>query len=157
MSRIVLALLAACAALHHTPLRDDAHEKTALAQSAQVYWRAVRWADTDAAALFVEGADHRTAFRNWLAERAKTVRYDEVQVLSVELDPPSAAPPSDHPKVLRTGTVTVRTEGYTLPAQIVKTTEIRERWYRTADGWYIDWAPDNPTETRSEGPATGAR
>jgi hypothetical protein len=71
-----------------------------------------------------------------------------VAVLKIDLQPPPES--AAQGETWRTGTVLVKVEGYTLPAQIVRTEEIEQTWFRTPSGWFLQWDPDAP------GPLTGS-
>ena len=54
----------------------------------------------------------------------------------VEMGTTLGAPPDGR---LQTADVYVRTKGYTYPAQIVESERVEQVWYRSLNGWFVDW------------------
>ncbi len=145
----MLPLLHAFSCIHTDTqaIRQDDQEKKHLSESAQDYWDGVRWEVDDQSALFIE-EDDRALFRSRVEEQRKGERLVDVAVLKIDLQPPPES--AAQGETWRTGTVLVKVEGYTLPAQIVRTEEIEQTWFRTPSGWFLQWDPDAP------GPLTGS-
>lgn len=122
-------------------IRDDAHERQLLSTSARLHWDGVRWGDVDRASQFIEAPELRAAYRLHFGEQLSQKRFTEVAVVNVTVHEDPERGPSDP---WRTGDVLVRAEAFTLPAQIVKVEDIAQRWYRTPDGWWLDWTPHAP-------------
>lgn len=135
MVRLLLLSLLSCAA----PLKnvdEDAREQAALGARAEKYWRAARWADATEASAFVADSGERIAFEALMEERWKDHRLTEATVLRVALEPPTVGAP-------REATVTVKTQGYDLPEQVLRTEMVTQRWFRAATDWYLVW-PEPP-------------
>jgi hypothetical protein len=143
----MLTILTALGCLHPDlqAIRQEDQERDKLAESATKYWDGVRWEVDDQSAMFID-ADDRALFRSRIEQQRKTERLVDVAVLQVTLDPQ----PEQHTDTWRTGTVLVKVEGYTLPAQIVRTEEVSQTWVRTPTGWFLQWAPEAP------GPLSGS-
>lgn len=120
--------------------RSESKEQELLLDSAGLYWEAVRWSDADRSAVFIEKLDQRILFKDDLQEEAKKRRLVDVDVLQVVMSPEIEHPPDGRRRV---GTVWVRTEGYTMPEQILKNDRVVQRWYRTEAGWFVEWSPDD--------------
>ena len=131
----MLAFLLACAA-SNPALKDDSAQSQELMQSAGQYWRALRWGDATRAKSFIEGAQVKLAFDEWLNAEGKDRKLTDVVVLHVLLDPPTEQP-SGHR--IREATVTIRTEGYAVSDLVVREETIEQRWYRTENAWYVIW------------------
>ncbi len=139
----MLILLSAlgCATVDTKAINDDGEEKTLLSDSARLYWQGVRWEDSELSSNFIELEDDRALFRSRMEDRLKEEKLVEATILRVRvMDVEGASIPLTG--TWRTGTVLVRLEGYTLPAQIVVTEEREQSWYRTASGWWLDWEED---------------
>jgi hypothetical protein len=130
-----MLFLLACAATNPV-LKDDKRQSQELTEAAGQYWRALRWGDAPRAKSFLEDADVKRAFDEWLNAEGKEQKLTDVLVLNVLLDPP-ADKPVDHR--LREGTVTIRTEGYAVTDNVVHEETVDQRWYRTESGWYVVW------------------
>lgn len=129
-------LVVSCAA-HRNPARRDTRESAALAAAAEKYWEGVRWGDAKMATAFVEGAQDKQAFREWLEDRSKMEKLVDVRIEQVDLGP--AAPEDAINPPPREATVTIHTEGYTLPEQIVTTDTVSQSWYLLPGGWFVRW------------------
>ena len=141
MSRalILLFLTALGCAGKRANLRAEPKEEELLSDSARLYWEGVRWGDADKAAAFVENPDKRLVYKFWFTDQTDNHRYVDVTILQVTLDPEPAEPSkADH---LRTAKVFVHTEGYDLPAQILRKETITQGWYRSLSGWWVEWEP----------------
>lgn len=107
-----------------------------LSSSAELYWEAYRWADGERAGAFIEDPALRVLFLDWLAEHHEGHKLESATILQVILDPEVTAEPG---APLRTGTVYVRTKGYSYPEQIVESERVQQQWYRSVNGWFIEW------------------
>lgn len=137
-----LILLGGCA-IDRAAIRSDDQEHGYLQDSAAEYWRFIRWGAPERAAIFIESPDDRPRFLVQMNERMETQRLTDAAVLEVRVE--HALGDGTQPDAAghwRLGEVVVRTEGYTLPAQILRTEEQTQRWYRTPDGWWLDWTAD---------------
>ena len=140
-------LLLSCVSADLKAIRQDDQEQTLLQESARLYWEGVRWEVPEQSVTFI-AEDDQALFQARIADQRKEERITEALILKATLEevPPETTASSD---VWRTGTVLVRLEGYTLPAQILLTEELTQSWYRTPSGWVLDWDPEAP------GPLTG--
>lgn len=137
-----LALLGGCA-IDRAAIRSDDQEHQYLQDSATEYWRFVRWGAPERAIVFIESIDDRPRFIVEMNEKMEKERLTNATVMEVEVQHASGdGTQPDATGRWRLGEVVIRTEGYTLPAQILTTEEHTQRWYRTPDGWWLDWAPD---------------
>lgn len=123
-----------------TNLRRDDREKTLLDDSVRLYWEAYRWGDEERAGAFIESSGDRVLFMDWLIEHKEGHRIEEATVLQVVMTPELETPAEDG--TLRRATAYVRTRGYTYPEQILESERIEQRWYRTVQGWFVDWDRD---------------
>lgn len=115
-------------------------EQDLLSSSADLYWEAYRWADGDRAGAFIEDSQVRVLYLDWLAEHSEGHKVESAKVLQVLLDPEIKVEPG---QPLRTATVYVRVKGYSYPAQILESERVKQRWYRSVNGWFVEWAlPD---------------
>ena len=140
---VVPAFPAGCA-VDQQAIRKDSDEQADLTRRAELYWRSVRWGDTATAASFVSGGDRRLRYQQKLDDEQKNARLSDSEVQRVELHNPPSHPETtaDGTRVLRRATVIVRTEGYRLPAQVVEQRTVSQEWYRSPDGWFIEWDGD---------------
>lgn len=126
-------------------IRQSEQEKQYLADSARLYWEGMRWGDAEKVAAFIESEEDRALFRARLEDAREVSRVVEADVLRTKLIPAAealslgSALPAN---AVFLGEAWVRTEGYTLPAQILRTEEVKQSWYRTTAGWWIAWDPD---------------
>ncbi|NOY24540.1 MAG: hypothetical protein GXP62_01570 [Oligoflexia bacterium] len=121
--------------------RGDNRELADLSTRAEDFWRAVQWQDAAGASSYIEDP---TVRRKWSIEAERMVaetRVTEASLADVELGD-LLDPPVDGR--VRLGTVTMRTQGYTLPAQILTTSTVVQTWYRSTGGWFLDWDHGNP-------------
>jgi hypothetical protein len=130
-----MLFLLACAATNPV-LKDDKKQSQELAEAAGQYWRALRWGDAPRAKSFLEGAELKLAFDEWLNAEGKDNKITDVLVLDVLLDP---VPEKIVDHRVREGTVTIRTEGYAIADNVVHEETVEQRWYRTESGWYVVW------------------
>lgn len=119
-----------------TNLGDQPKEQQLLQDSARLYWEAMRWGDSEKAGAFIESADERVLFRDWMEEYGEGHRLESAKVLQVILGPELRQPTDGR---LQTADVYVRTKGYTYPAQIVESERVEQAWYRSLNGWFVDW------------------
>ncbi len=117
-------------------LADADKEQQLLQDSARLYWEGLRWQDSEKAGAFIEDAELRVLFRDWLEDHFKAHRVEEATMLQVILGPEIAKPVDGR---LQTGTVYVRSRGFTYPAQIVEDERVKQQWYRSVNGWFVDW------------------
>ncbi len=121
---------------------SEGKEHELIARSADLYWEAVRWADGERAGVFIEDSQRRVLFMDWLHEERERYRYEDATVIQVEMGPKWDQPVDGH---RREATVWIRTRGYALPAQILETERIKQGWYRTDMGWFVEWElPEGP-------------
>ena len=114
----------------------EAHDKELVQDSARLYWDAVRWGDRSKAASFLEDPDQRLLFEAWLDDQKDAVRYMEVLVLQVQLHPEEEPPDTDR---VRVATAHIRVKSYALPGQVLESQTLKQEWYKSSDGWWIDW------------------
>jgi hypothetical protein len=132
----ILFGLTACTAAQRST-RQDASDRSALAENAEIYWRAVRWSDLPAAASYYAEAEVRMS---WLeAARLSTApRYRSAQVLQVDTTPRH---PPDERGSIREGAVFTQVEYYEMPSQVLVEELVPQHWYQTEFGWFIVPAP----------------
>lgn len=123
-----------------TNLRREDKEKTILDDSVRIYWEAYRWGDEEKAGAFIESSGDRVLYKDWFIENKEAHRIEEATVLQVVMSPELEKPEEDG--TLRRATAYVRTRGYTYPEQIVESARVEQRWYRTTQGWFMDWDRD---------------
>lgn len=119
----------------------DAHDIALVQDSARLYWEAVRWGDGSKAASFLEEPGMRLVYEAWLEDQKDATRYEDVQVLQVQIQPEESE--SDSP-TLRKATAYIRIKSYTLPEQILESETVQQEWYKSSSGWWITWDP--PTD-----------
>jgi len=146
----LLAAFFSCIPADVQALRQEDQERELLSASARQYWDGVRWEVDDQSADFIV-EDDRALFRTRIDEQRKSERLIETTILKVSLDEVDAEQTATT-GTWRTGTVLVQLEGYTLPAQIVRTEEVSQAWFRTMDGWFVDWDPEAPGPLAGETP-----
>jgi hypothetical protein len=118
--------------------KKDEREHSALAKSAETYWRNLRWNDVEGAALFVEHANDRLLYQTLLDTEITTKKIIEARVLRVDVSPEKRRDEITDGK-MREALVTVSVEGYTLPGQVLEKKLVEQRWYRSNAGWWIVW------------------
>lgn len=131
-SWMTVLMVFGCSAERMAVLKDRS-ETTRLGESAELYWKALRWGDHAAASNFIQGVDARLA---WLesANGANARQYRSAEVISVEAGPALEGDPRG---VLRDGHVIARVVYYTLPNQVLKNEMIKQVWVRKPNGWFI--------------------
>lgn len=112
-------------------------DEETLQKSAHIYWDGVRWGDWERAGVFIEDKDQRVAFRYWLQDGQEARRISDIVIMQVDVGPDLEPPVNGR---WREGTVHVRLEGYTLPAQVVEKEMVTQTWYRTSLGWFAEWS-----------------
>ena len=132
MTWVCLLFLLGCSAERRAVLKDRV-EIARLGESAELYWKALRWGDHAAAAAFIQGADARLA---WLEEAsgAQARQYRSAEVISVDAGPALEADPRG---IQREGQVITRVVYYTLPSQVLKNEMVKQDWVRKPTGWFI--------------------
>ena len=120
--------------------KAEARDLSLLQRSATLYWEGVRWNDSDKAGKFIEHPGARLEFEAWLDERNSERKIIDIKIIGVSLD--SVAEKGS--AVGRVAELRVSVEGYTMPDQVLKKTVEQQRWYRTVNGWWVDWAPPEP-------------
>ena len=143
---LLLLLSAGCRhSVDQDAIRQAEQEKQYLSDSARIYWDGLRWGDTEKISAFIEDEEDRALFRSRMEDRHKKERLVDVEVLRVKLITTTEAELAGTvlpPGAVFLGDVRVRTEGYSLPAQILRTEEHQQDWYRTTAGWWVAWDPD---------------
>lgn len=135
--------LVACAA-PNANRKGASKEEANLIRSAEIYWHAVRWADADRASVFIEDASQRLLYKEWLERQADERRYEEATVVQAVIGDELEKPVDGRS---REAVVFVRARGYELPEQILETWKVRQTWYRTPTGWFVEWEdPDGGLE-----------
>jgi hypothetical protein len=134
---ILLFSLNACTAAQRS-VRLDAQDRSDLAENAELYWRALRWADLPAAASYFADSGVRM---NWLneAQSPNAPRYRTAQVLQVDTSPRHE--PDDRGSV-REGAVFTQVEYYQMPSQVLVQELVPQHWYQTEFGWFIVPEPE---------------
>lgn len=138
---LLLALALAGCAHDKLATRGDDKELADLSARTEQFWRSMQWQDPAGAAPFLEEDGQR---RRWLLEVERLnqeVRITDASLVDLQLQPAADDPPADR---AREAIVLVRTEGYTMPAQIVRRETVQQTWYRSADGWFLDWSEGHP-------------
>ncbi|MEC7948589.1 MAG: hypothetical protein VX265_13575 [Myxococcota bacterium] len=131
-----------------TNLKREDKEQTLLDDSTRLYWEAYRWGDEERAGAFIEASGDRVLFKDWFIEHKDAHKIEEVIILQVVMTTELEEPEDGK---LRHATAYVRTRGYSYPEQIVESERIEQRWYRTVQGWFVDWdreaaLEEKPTE-----------
>ncbi len=129
-------------------LGEQTKEQELLQDSARLYWEAVRWTDSERAGAFIEDPEQRVLYRDWLEEHGETHKLEDANLLQVILGPEVERPADGR---LQTGTVYVRTKGYSYPAQIVETARVEQAWYRSVNGWFVDWSLPKSSDSEEGG------
>jgi hypothetical protein len=122
-----------------TNLKREDKEQVLLDDSSRLYWEAYRWGDEERAGAFIETTGDRVLFKDWFIEHKEAHKIEEATILQVVMTPELDEPEDGK---LRHATVYVRTRGYTYPEQIVESERIQQKWYRTNQGWFVDWNRD---------------
>ena len=130
---LLIFLLSGCSAKRIAVMKDRA-ELARLGESAQAYWQALRWGDFSAASVFIEDPSERF---EWLKESGQSTarQYRSAEIISVDSGPLL----EEHPRgIQREGVVIVQAAFFTLPNQVLETEMIKQTWYRSAGGWFVD-------------------
>ena len=130
---LLLFLMSGCSAKRIAVIKDRA-ELARLGESAQAYWQALRWADFSAASVFIEDPSERF---DWLQEAGQSTarQYRSAEIISVDSGPVMEG----HPRGFqREGVVIVQVSFFTLPNQVLETEMIKQSWYRSAGGWFVE-------------------
>jgi len=130
---LLLFLMSSCSAKRIAVMKDRA-ELARLGESAQAYWQALRWGDFSAASVFIEDPSVRF---EWLQESGQSTarQYRSAEIVSVDSGPIM----ENHPRGFqREGVVIVQTSFFTLPNQVLQTEMIKQTWYRSAGGWFVE-------------------
>jgi|GEM_PF-1419359 len=133
---LLLLGLTACTSAQRS-VRQDARDRSDLAENAEIYWRAVRWADLPAAASYFADSEFRMS---WLddARASNAPRYRSAQVLQVDTTPRH---PPDERGSIREGAVFTQVEYYEMPSQVLVQELVPQHWYQTEFGWFIVPSP----------------
>ena len=118
-------------------IKADAHDPELLADSVRLHWEGVRWGDPEKAAKFIENRNVRTAYKDWLHNKAKSHKFVDVKVMAMDLGPEIDPPVNGRS---RTADVRVMVEGYTFPQQVLEELTVNQHWYRNTHGWWLEWA-----------------
>lgn len=116
--------------------KGTSKDEGALIRSAEIYWQAIRWTDADRASVFIEDPGQRVLFKDWVDKQQSERRYEEATVIQAVVGDEHDKPVNGR---LREAVVYVRAHGYELPAQILETWRIKQTWYRTTTGWFVEW------------------
>lgn len=122
-------------------LRTEEREKADLSDRTEKFWRSVRWQDVPGAALYIEDEEQRRSWQVVMEAESEAVRYVDVSLLGLTLGPLAEDPAAER---LQEATVRVQTEGYAYPAQVVEKRVVVQTWYRSRDGWFLDWKGGDP-------------
>ena len=126
-------LFAGCSAERMAVLQDRA-ENQRLGDSADLYWKALRWGDYTAAGSFIEDSEKRFEWLQ-LVEGPQARQYRSTEIVSVEAGPLLESPVKG---VQRKGLVISKVVYYILPQQVLKTEMVRQSWVRKPKGWFIE-------------------
>ncbi len=141
--------LAACAP-PKAVVTPDSRDRALLEMAVHVHWQGIRWNDPARACAALEDDEARLAYRRWMREEWDRRRVVDFSIADVELGPQG---PADERGRVRTAEVRLQVEGYGMPEQVVRDEEVVESWYRTADGWWLDWTPpEDASEAAGEAP-----
>jgi hypothetical protein len=128
-------------------LKREDKEQALLDDSVRIFWHARRWADEERASAFIELPADRVLYKDWFIEDSEKHKLEEATILQAVMTPELDKPEEGR---LRYATVYVRTRGYTYPEQIVETERVSQRWYRTAQGWFIEWERDEALQVADQ-------
>ncbi|MCB9780562.1 MAG: hypothetical protein H6742_18490 [Alphaproteobacteria bacterium] len=135
------APLTGCGAHDRNALKTDSKEYDELAAATKLFWDSVRWGDTERAAVVFEEAPRAARWEIAADEMLGARRFTDVSLVEIDMHPRDPDAKGD---VVRTASVTVRTEGYELPAQILRKELWTQTWYRSHDGWHLSWEGGPP-------------
>lgn len=122
-------------------LRSEDKEKEDLSARSELFWRSLRWQDVDGAATFIEDEDQRRSWKMVMETEAQAVRWMDSSLLDMTMGPVTEDADADR---LQEATLRVRTEHYALPQQVLQRDVVVQTWYRSRDGWFLDWKGGNP-------------
>ncbi len=126
-------------------LRTESQEKAALSSASEDFWRYLRWQDVDSAATLIEDEDVRHDWKLRMADEAQSLRISDVSLVDLSLGERSEDSQAEH---LQEARVSVRVESYTMPAQTVQVQTLTQTWYRSHDGWFLQWDGGDPLAAR---------
>lgn len=130
---MMLMLLVACATTREErqEVRTDRHQLVLLQDSAELYWKALRWDDVGTAAGFLQDGTYRT---DWLTGPAMQTdwRYREATIMRADLGP--TVDEGDP----RTATVIVNVQGYTTRSQVLESSVVTQDWYFDDRSWWVE-------------------
>jgi hypothetical protein len=127
--------------------KAESRDMEMLQRSATLYWEGVRWNDTEKASNFIENPGARLEFQAWLDEQNADHKILDVKIIGVDVQNVT----DKESPISRTAVIKVASEGYKMPDQVLKKTVEAQQWYRTASGWWVQWAPPT-TPTKSTTP-----
>lgn len=134
---LTTACAGAGAAVRNT-LQVDSQDQAALHSAAETWWRDVRWQRSASARAYIEKREVRSAFVFWVEDQKSVRRITDVNILDVILDEPLDETKDGRE---REAQVLVRLEAHTLPAMTSGSEQVTQNWYRTQDGWFVEWEP----------------
>ncbi len=136
---LLTGAIAACGSAH-SQRPSGTKEESNLLRSAEIYWQAVRWSDGERASVFIENPAQRVLYKEWLDRQMESRRYEEVTVIQAVLGPELEKEENGR---TREAVLFIRARGYELPEQILQTWRVRQTWYRTPMGWFVEWEDPN--------------
>jgi hypothetical protein len=128
--------------------KKEAKELELLQRSATLYWEGVRWNDTEKSAEFIENANDRMEFSQWLEAKLEGHQVMDAKVIRVDVtlvEDKKAA-------ITKIAHISVAMQAYTVPDQVLKKETFHQRWYRNGAGWWLEWK--SPTVEARETQAT---
>lgn len=134
---MLLLLLPACSAARREARQESRavrFETRRLSESADLYWRALRWEDIGVAASFIEDPDYRL---QWMADHPTArggYRFRSAEVSRVEVGPALEDDPDGHTREAR---VIVQAQGYRADEQVIRGELLVQEWYRSGTGWFV--------------------
>jgi hypothetical protein len=115
--------------------KKEAKELELLQRSATLYWEGVRWNDTEKSAKFIEDANDRMEFSQWLEAKLDGQQVMDAKVIRVDvkvIENKKAA-------ITKIAHISVAMQAYTVPEQVLKKETFHQRWYRNGGGWWLEW------------------
>lgn len=129
----LLTFLVSCGPVKNDE-RDHEREVTRLGTTSAACWEALRWRELrDTATCYEKTPDQMDFLERWSGPAASTIT--SLEILRVEV---SERKTNDEPPVLYEGTVYLRVEKITAQEQVVQNDMVRQRWYRTPQGWFVE-------------------
>ena len=116
-------------------------EMADLSSKAESFWRAVRWSDPVGASTAVEDVEQRRTWLSVMGAEMEAERYMDASLIDIGLGAPDPDPAATR---LQPGWVKIQVQSYTMPAQVLKTRVVTQRWVRTHGGWFLDWDGGDP-------------